>query len=172
MPLRVWRAGLGAAAALMLMAGQSAAAGAAPAIWPPLSYAIGDVRIELSRQGGAVAGPRHTLYLYGDGVIEARTGGDIDFRRPLARGEFLTILNRLYRMRFFALPDDMLTRYSVHADAEGRVTLGALRPPDRGSTRLCVRIRDQEKCTAFAKDAPGDLVNLARDVSALAQRTE
>lgn len=141
---------------------------AAAETWPPGDYPVDSLRIEVTRQSVGATRTRHVVALLGSGRIEVRENTALQSSAPLARDALSALLDRLYRLRFFTLPDSYLTRYGVHITAEGRVQRSALRLPDRETTQVCVHIGAGQKCSVFADDGPAELNAFARDVRALA----
>jgi hypothetical protein len=94
------------------------------------------------------------------GATLKRHGRLVQF--PYPRDDFLNLLNELYRIRFFDLPETYITRYSIFLKDDGTVAMSALRMPDMPSTKVCVVIDQYEKCVTFGRDGPLELKSITK----------
>lgn len=126
--------------------------------WPPTKYPLEDVTLSATRQAGNPAFGRRTVSIHGDGrclVSTTRPVDEVPCRR-LSDEALVELVNEFYRLHFFELRDNYITRRRVFLDNQGSIRASRLRLLDTSSTRLCFRAGDFEKCVTFGKDTPGE----------------
>ncbi len=126
----------------------------------PEGYRLSEVTIHLTRSvaGGSPLPRNITFSLDGGRQIEA---GQRRINQPLTPKELMQLLDGLYRLRLFALPEDWTVVEGVGLDAHGVVRRRALSPADADWTRICLRTGKSEKCVRFSDAGPSDLANWA-----------
>ena len=130
---------------------------------PPLVYPIHEVSLHLTRQPGNPAFPVRRISLSGKGTATFERGNEL-LQVSYSNGELVTLLNELYGIRFFELPSQYTTRYSVFLKDDGTVATSALRMMDAASTRVCFAVTGYEKCVTYGRDRPNDLENIVNRV--------
>lgn len=136
---------------------------------PPLAYRIGEVSVRLTRHPGNPALPIRRVILSGvGGATLERDGKSVQF--PYGSKDLLALLNELYRIRFFDLPTQYNTQYSVFLKDDGTVGTAALRMPDSGSTSICFAVTGYEKCVSYSREGSLELENIARRIFSDADR--
>ena len=127
---------------------------------PPLTYRMDEVRIRLTRHPGNTAFPVQRISLSGSGSATLERDGKImPFIYPVKK--LLVLMNGLYRIRFFDMPDDYTNRYSVVLKDEGTVETAALHMLDAGGTRICFSAASYEKCVNYGDGGPSELDDIA-----------
>ena len=118
---------------------------------PPTSYRLDAIELRLQRAPGH-GQPKQALVVAGGGSAKLESG------RPsatntftLSADEFMTLLNGLYRLRFFELPDVLRARPSVFLLADGRVGTQRANRLDTTACTVCVVLPGYEKCVRFAE---------------------
>ncbi len=168
------RAGVAAQLALWLVAAagvltgpamagkESSPAASSAAAWPPLAYRLEEVGISVQRE------PAHGLPLQrvsvsgsGEGVRQWQ-GRQEAFR--IDRDGLLDIVNALYRMRFFDLPEWLLPPRSVFIKDDGSIGTQAVRMHDATTTSLCFTLPAYKKCVAYEANPPAELEALVQRV--------
>ncbi len=137
---------------------------------PPLVYRLDEVSISLTRQPGSSTAPIQRINLSGTGSATLERGGQ---RMPFryTPKDTLALLNALYKMRFFDLPTNYITRYSVFLKDDDTVGTSALRMPDASSTSVCVTLTaTYEKCVSYGAEGPYELENITARIFAEADR--
>lgn len=129
---------------------------------PALNYHIDNVTIRLTRQR-ARGDSIQSVSLSGNGSATIERGGKIT-QLGYPTSDFLKLLNEFYRIRFFDLPVQYTTRYSVFLKHDGTVATSALRMSDAASTRVCVVIEEYEKCVTFGREGPFELESSAKRI--------
>lgn len=130
---------------------------------PPLTYRLDEVSVRLSRHPGNSALPVRRVILSGAGdATFERDGGSVHF--PYSNKDLLALLKALYKIRFFDLPSQYNTRYSVFLNDDGTVGTEALRMTDSASTSICFAVRGYEKCVTYGRDGPLELENIAKQI--------
>lgn len=130
---------------------------------PPLAYRLDEVSVRLTRHSGNPAFPFRRVILSGAGnATFERDGESMQF--SYGNKELLALLNALYKIRFFDLPSQYNTRYSVFLKDDGTVGTEALRMTDSASTSICFAVRGYEKCVTYGRDGPLELENIAKQI--------
>ena len=130
---------------------------------PPLTYRIDDVHIRMTRHPGNAAFPVQRVSLPGSGSATLERGGKImPFTYHVKK--LLVLMNDLYRIRFFDMPDDYTNRYSVFLKDGGTVETSALHMLDAGGMRICFAVARFEKCINYGDEGPSELEDIARRV--------
>jgi hypothetical protein len=131
----------------------------------PLSYKIEEARISLTRRPGNPSFPiqRLTLSGSGDATLE-RDGKSTLLSYP--DKDLLSVLKEFYKIRFFDLPEDYSTEYSVFLDENRMIQTTALRLPDVESTSACLAIAGYKKCVTYSRKGPLELENLVQRIFA------
>lgn len=130
---------------------------------PPLTYRMDEVRIRLTRHPGNTAFPVQRISLSGSGSATVERDGKImPFIYPVKK--LLVLMNGLYRIRFFDMPDDYTNRYSVVLKDEGIVETAALHMLDARGTRICFSAASYEKCVNYGDEGPSELDDIARQI--------
>jgi hypothetical protein len=132
---------------------------------PPLAYRIDEVSVSLTRQPGNPALPIRRVILSGAGSATLeRDGKNIQF--PYERKDLLALLNALYKIRFFDLPTQYNTQYSVFLKDDGTVGTAAVRMSDSGSTNICFSVTGYKKCVTYGPGTSGplELENIAKRI--------
>lgn len=132
---------------------------------PPLAYRIDEVTLRLTRHPGNFAFPIRRVSLSGTGSASLESDGQ-SVQFPYATKDLLVLLNELYRIRFFDLPEKYTTRYSIFLKDDGIVGTSALRMTDAGSTSICFLVAEYEKCVIYGRDGPFELENIAKRIFA------
>ncbi len=130
---------------------------------PPLSYNIEEVRVNLTRRPGNPSFPILRLIFSGSGnATLERDGRSV----PLgySRRDLLDILNQLYKIRFFELPENYTTEYSVFLDNNDTVQTTGLRLSDFESTTVCFAVPTYKKCVTYSHKGPAELENFVKQV--------
>jgi hypothetical protein len=130
---------------------------------PPLAYSIQEVNLHLTRQSGKAAFPVRRVSLSGKGTAAFEQGEEF-LQVSYSTRALVTLLNELYRIRFFELPSHYTARYSVFLKDDGMIATSALRMMDAGSTRICFAVTGYEKCVMYGRDGPNDLENIVNGV--------
>lgn len=130
---------------------------------PPLTYRIDEVSVRLTRHPGNPALPIRRVILSGAGDATREHGGK-SVRFPYGSKDLLALLNELYKIRFFDLPTQYNTQYSVFLKDDGTVRTAALRMPDSGSTSICFAVTGYEKCVTYGRDGPLELEIIAKQI--------
>ena len=124
---------------------------ALPSGAPPTSYRLDAIKLRLQRAPGH-GQPKQALVVAGAG------GAELEFGRPsttntftLSADEVMTLLNGLYHLRFFELPDVLRARSSVFLLADGRVGTQRANRLDTTACTVCVTLPGYEKCVRFAE---------------------
>ena len=148
-----------------------AEAKSAAASWPPFDYRLDEasVRVELLPSHGL---PRQTLTLPGSG----RASFEHDGRNAafiLNVQDMLALVNELYRLRFFDLPDRLMPPRSAFLKDDGSVGTQATRMHDALTTSVCFILPQYRKCVVYEDDPPAELSGLVQRLLADArQRTQ
>lgn len=130
---------------------------------PPLNYRIDEVKISVTLQPGSSAFPVQRVILAGSGGGTAeRDGKPTQF--PYSNHDLIEIMSELYRIRFFDLPAQYTTRYSVMLKNDGHVQTTTLNMKDTESTVFCFAVAKYEKCVTLGKDGPFELKQLAEKI--------
>jgi hypothetical protein len=133
----------------------------------PLSYKIEEVRISLTRRPGNPSFPILRLVLSGSGKATLeRDGKSTLFDYP--DKDLLSVLKEFYKIRFFELPEDYSTEYSVFLDENHMVQTTALRLSDIESTSTCLAVAGYKKCVTYSRKGPLELENLVQRIFAKA----
>lgn len=131
----------------------------------PLSYKIEEVRISLTRRPGNPAFPIHRLIFLGSGnATLERDGKSVSLNYP--DKDLIYVLNEFYKIRFFELPEDYSTEYSVFVNSENVVQTISLRLSDAESTRVCFAVANYKKCVTYSHKGPLELENLVKQLFA------
>jgi hypothetical protein len=141
---------------------------------PPLSYKIEQVRVSLTRRPGSPSFPILRLIFSGSGnAILERDGGSVPL--SYSHNDLLDVLNELYKIRFFELPENYTTEYSVFLDNNDTVQTTALRLSDFESTTVCFAVPNYKKCVTYSHKGPVELEDLVKrlfsDADKLHQRS-
>lgn len=140
---------------------------------PPLAYRIDEVSVRLTRHSGNPALPIRRVILSGAGSATLeRDGKEVQF--PYEKKDLLALLNALYKIRFFDLPTQYSTQYSVFMKDDETVGTAALRMSDSGSTNICFAVTGYEKCVTYGPNTHGplELENIAKRIFSDADRWE
>lgn len=136
---------------------------------PPHTYRLDEVSLRLTRQPGNGAFPVRRVNLSGAGAATLeRDGRKLPFH--YAPKDLLALLNELYKIRFFDLPTNYRTRYSLFLKEDGSVGTSALRLSDESSTSVCIAVAAYEKCVTYGSEAPYELEHLAKRIFSEADR--
>lgn len=134
---------------------------------PPQSYRLDDTTIKITRHPGRATAPSLRVSVSGTGIgTLAESGRTHEFRYP--GPELLALLNELYAMRFFALPNDYTRHDSVHLKDDGTIVTSMLRMVDAPSTTVCFSAAAFKKCVTYGNQAPSDLEGFAKRLFAQA----
>lgn len=122
----------------------------------PLSYQIDKVKVSLSQHPGSPSFPIQRIILSGagSGTLE-RDGKSALF--DYTEEDLLAILKELYKIRFFDLPEDYTTQYSVFLRNDKTIQTTALRLADSGSTSVCFAVASYKKCITYSQHGPLEL---------------
>lgn len=130
---------------------------------PPLAYPVQQINLHLTRQPGNPAFPVQRVSLSGKGTATFERGDEL-LQVAYSTGELVTLLNELYRIRFFELPSQYTTRHSVFLKDDGTVATSVVRMMDAGGTRICFTVTGYEKCVTYGRNGPNDLENIVNRV--------
>lgn len=114
----------------------------------PRSFHANDLEIVLSHQEGNAAYRPRELTITGSGDATFTQDGKT---WPLQRtqADALGLLNELYEMRFFDLPDYYGKSDHAVAGSDGMVRLLQKTTSSAGGKMVCVRIAEFQKCVRF-----------------------
>jgi hypothetical protein len=131
----------------------------------PLSYKIEEVRISLTRRPGNPSFPIQRLTLSGSGnaTLERDSKSTL---LSYSDKDLLSVLKEFYKIRFFDLPEDYSTEYSVFLDKNRIIQTTALRLPDVESTSACLAVAGYKKCVTYSRKGPLELENLVQRIFA------
>ncbi len=136
---------------------------------PPLAYPINEVSVRLTRRPANPVLPIRRVTLSGAGCATLeRDGKSVQF--PYGTKDVLALLNELYKVRFFDLPSQYNTQFSVFLKDGGVVGTAALHMSDSGSTSICFVVTEYEKCVTYSRDSSLELENIARRIFSDADR--
>ncbi|MDQ3186815.1 MAG: hypothetical protein M3Q16_10265 [Pseudomonadota bacterium] len=140
---------------------------------PPLAYRLDEVSVHFTRHPGNPALPIRRVILSGDGNATLERG-DKSVQFLYGSKNLVVLLNEFYRIRFFDLPTQYNTRYSVFLKDDGTVGTAALRMPDSKSTSICFAVTGYEKCVTYGLPSwgPLELENIVQQVFSDAGRLE
>lgn len=125
--------------------------------------------IHLSRLAGNVAQQPWQVQLSGAGQSSYSRNGKT-WSLPYAAKDAVALLNALYAIRFFDLPQDYSSQDVAQLRADGSVVVLQRFTSNSNLNRLCVRIAAVEKCVAFGQQAPAELVRIFEHQYAEAER--
>jgi hypothetical protein len=132
-------------------------------VGPPLSYKIEEVRISLTQAPGSPSFPIERLILFGNGnATLERNGRSVTF--DYSQKDLMNVLNEFYKIRFFELPEDYSTEYSVFLDDNHVAQTTALRLSDAESTSVCFAVGNYKKCVTYSHNGPLELENVVKRV--------
>lgn len=130
---------------------------------PPPHYRLDEVRITLQHQPGRGPFPLQRLTLPGNGnATLERAGTRHSFQ--YGSGAMMRLLNELYRMRFFDLPEDCTARPSVFLKDDGTVATSTLKLADAPSTKVCFATGGYRKCVTYAQGNLAELDQIVQRV--------
>lgn len=92
----------------------------------PLSYQIEEVSVNFIQRTGSPSFPIRRIILTGEGSATLEQHGK-SLLFAYASEDLLAILNGLYKIRFFELPEDYTTQYSVFLNNHKTIQATALR---------------------------------------------
>ena len=149
-----------------------AAASAAEAGRPPATFRSDDVSFSIVWQPGhGPSLPALRIALSGKGSGTLQRGKDKS-SFTYSGDDLFAVLNELYRIRYFDLPNDYTQNTSIFRREDGTLGTQSLRASDLSTTRVCLTIAAYEKCVTYAKDGPAELEQLVRRLIAdVEQRT-
>jgi hypothetical protein len=136
---------------------------------PPQTYRLDEVSVRLTRQPGRPNFPLQRISLTGKGSATLERGGQSQPFHYTAQ-DLLGVLNELYRIHFFDLPNNYSTRHSVSLKDDGMVITGHLRLQDASSTIVCFAVAAYEKCVTYTTEGPYELEKLTQRVFAQAEQ--
>ena len=129
---------------------------------PPLTYRLEDVSIRITRSFGH-GFPMQRIALSGTESATLERGKQrFPFDYPSA--DLLNFLNELYAIRFFDLPGDLTTKFSIFLKDDGSIGTSALRMMDAPSTSLCFTVADYEKCVTYGENGPRELEEIVERI--------
>ena len=129
---------------------------------PPKTYGLNEVSIRVTQSPGrAVSSKNNILKLNGAGSSSLeREGQPLPFfYTPKA---MLTLLNHLYRIRFFEMSADYSVGYSVFLKDDGSIGTQALKMSDAPNTRVCFSVPAYEKCVTYGAHGPRELEDVVQ----------
>ena len=122
-----------------------------PAVGPPMSYRLDAIKLHLQRAPGH-GQPKQALAVAGAGSTTLESGRPAASNTfTLSADEVMTLLNGLYHLRFFELPDVLRARSSVFLLADGKVGTQRVNRLDTTACTVCVVLPGYEKCVRFAE---------------------
>lgn len=128
---------------------------------PPLKYKLDEVNIHIIRNPVNPASSVREIKLSGTGnAILEQDGQTQEFKYP--EKDLMALLDHLYNLRFFELPNDYRTKYSVFLKEDGTVNTAKLRLADMPSTSICFSTANYKKCVTFTIEGPGELKNVVQ----------
>ena len=118
---------------------------------PPAAYRLDQVRVLVQRQFGH-GQPGQTLKLLGPG------SASFDADRRVSTITFdnkavMALINGLYRLRFFDLPDDIGPLPSAVLKPDGTVGLMVTKVSDFTAVKVCFLAAGREKCVHYQQGA-------------------
>ena len=132
--------------------------------FPPNKYQLNDVKITLTRHAGVIKGSQREKIIFsgnGHSTIELK-GKEQAFN--YSSKELLSLINSLYKIRFFDLPKRYNIRYSVFLNDDGSVGTNALKMADTSNTTVCFTLPSFEKCVTYDSNKPKELESLIKSV--------
>lgn len=139
---------------------------------PAPAGAVFDARqldIRLSRMAGNMAQQPWLVQVSGAGRSSYSRNGKTS-PLPYAAKDAVALLNELYAIRFFDLPQDYSNLDVAVLRADGSVIVTQIFTSNSNLNRLCVNTAAVEKCVAFGKQAPAELVRIFEHQYAQAER--
>jgi hypothetical protein len=122
----------------------------------PRLFSVTDLEIRLSHQEGSAAYRPRELTIAGSGdATLTQAGNTWQLQRKPA--DALALLNELYRIRFFDLPETYGKSDFAVLGANGTVRLVEQSTSSSGGKRICVRIATFHKCVRFGPEGPVEL---------------
>lgn len=134
---------------------------------PPESYQVDGLSLQVTRQPGNGDLPLRRITLVGSGSL---TLEQPPTTLPYPPRLVVGWANELYGMRFFDLPAQQTTRFSVRLTDTGRVETDLLRMVDSETTRVCFRLPDFEKCVVYQEFEAPELEKLVKRLFLEAQQ--
>lgn len=124
---------------------------------PPLRYDLASSSITIINHGATrVAALPARIDLRGSGVSTLENDGSaVNFN--YSTKDFIILLNSLYKIRFFHLPSNYTTRYSVFLNNDNIIETSALRMHDQATTTVCFNTSQYKKCVTYGDDQPKEL---------------
>lgn len=121
---------------------------------PPSVYDLETVRLRATQPSARAGIESRQAVVSGAGQLEWKLGDSLaSFRYEPDR--VIALLNQLYAMHFFGMPERSGTRYSVYLREDGRVATRASKPADRPTVEVCVEIGEFKRCvTSTAESQP------------------
>lgn len=127
---------------------------------PPASFRLVDVSVQLERQYGH-GQPTAVLKISGKGPSSLQRAGQVRAFVATPK-DVVDSINALHQVRFFELPAQFRAPSSVFALPDGSVSTQVLRMADVGSTTLCFKLPNYEKCVQFQGNSPQVLDDLVQ----------
>jgi hypothetical protein len=137
---------------------------------PPMQYKLSDVTLEIIQSSPIrTRGTRQIL-------LSSREASWLDVKgQPrrtfeFSRASLFESIRRLYALRFFDLPTQPTPEFVPHLMPDDLVRTSTTELSDTGSTRVCFRTKDFEKCVTYALDGPEALRKWVQSIEAEAVR--
>ncbi len=133
------------------------------------NFDVRQLDIRLSRLAGNGAQQPWQVQVSGAGQSSYSRNGKT-WPLPYAGKDAVALLNALYAIRFFDLPQDFSSQDVAQLRADGSVVVLQKFTSNSNLNRVCVSIAASEKCVAFGKQAPLELERLLEHQYAEAER--
>lgn len=132
--------------------------------YPPNKYQLNDVIIKFTRHAGMIKNStRKQVVISGNGASSIELNGK---KQSLnySPNALVSLINSLYKINFFDLPNRFNRNYTVVLNDDGSLTTNILKMTDAASTTVCFSVPHFEKCVTYSKDKPYELENIVQSV--------
>lgn len=132
--------------------------------FPPNKYELNEVEIKFTRHAGMIKGAtRKQITVAGNGSSTIELNGK-EHSLNYSSTELVTLINSLYKIRFFDLPTRYNLNYTVSLNDDGSLTTNALNMLDSTNTTACFSLSNFEKCVTYSNDKPYELENIIQSI--------
>ena len=128
---------------------------------PPTVYELASVRIRVTQPSARADIQSRQAVVSGAGASEWKQG-DSKASFEYSAEQVVALLNQLYAMRFFEMPELPGAKYSVRLGDDGRVITQALKMADRGGVQVCVEMADYKRCVTSTDNSQPELEQFAQ----------
>lgn len=130
---------------------------------PPANFKLRELTLSAERQPGNAAAKAQRASLSGAGKAMLEKDG-ASASRNLPPGELMPLVNELFALRFFDLPEDLNVQHSAVLKDDGTVMQRVLRLHDAANESLCFEAGGFRKCVRFSPKTRPELSALVRRV--------